>query len=82
MPSDTATDPEAIDFDGVILLPAMCRLLKTGDDAIRQRLKEGTFPVLPLRGVDHRLRWWGPAVKRWLDEQGGAAPAPAAKEAP
>jgi hypothetical protein len=74
MSTDTVTDDDAIDFEGVILLPAMCRLLKTGDDAIRQRLKEGTFPVPPLRGVDHRLRWWGPAVKRWLDEQSAPAP--------
>lgn len=63
---------ETIDFAGVILLPAMCRLLQTGPDAITRRVKEGTFPVPPLRGVDNRLRWSGPAVRRWLEDNGGA----------
>lgn len=63
-------DSQEIDFDGVILLPALCRLLQTGPDTIRQRVRAGTFPIPPLRGVDNRLRWSGPAVKRWLEGNG------------
>jgi len=80
MSSDTVTDDDAIDFDGVIMLRQLCRLLKTGDDVIRLRVREGTFPVPPLRGVDSRLRWWGPAVKKWLDAQGPTPDAPAKEE--
>ena len=59
------------DFSGVISIDEMTVLLRTTDVVIRRRLKDGTFPIPPIAGVDapqrRRLRWWGPAVKAWLD---------------
>jgi hypothetical protein len=62
--------PDDFDFAGVLLLSDMSRLLKTGEETIRRRLRDKTFPIPPLAGVDHRLRWAGPVVQRWLVQNG------------
>jgi hypothetical protein len=59
-----------IDYDGTLLIADMCRVLKTSDNTIRRRLKAGTFPIPPLDGIDNRLRWSGPVVRRWLEKNG------------
>lgn len=73
--ADTHTDPapeplEPIDYDGTLLIADMVRVLKTSDMTIRRRLRAGTFPIPTLPGVDNRLRWSGPVVKRWLERNG------------
>jgi len=68
----TATD--TIDFEGILFLDDICKLLQTSDETVRRRLNEKTFPIPPLPRVDNKLRWSGPVVKRWLDENGGTAP--------
>jgi predicted DNA-binding transcriptional regulator AlpA len=70
MPNDPR-DPDSIDFEGILYLDDLCRLLGTGGDTIRRRLKENTFPIPPLPGgIDNRLRWSGPLVRRWIRENG------------
>ena len=75
--ADVVTDTIAaavvnpIDYAGTLLIADMVRVLKTSDNTIRRRLKAGTFPIPPLDGLDNRLRWSGPVVKRWLDRNGG-----------
>lgn len=69
-----ALNTDAIDFDGTLLITDMCRVLKTSDETIRRRLREGTFPIPTVKGIDNRLRWAGPVVKRWLDENGPELP--------
>jgi hypothetical protein len=61
---------DPIDYGGTLLIADMVRVLKTSDNTIRRRLKAGTFPIPPLDGIDNRLRWSGPVVKRWLDRNG------------
>lgn len=62
-----------IDYDGTLLIGDMARVLQTSHDTIRRRLRAGTFPIPPLRGIDRRLRWSGPVVRRWLDRNGPLA---------
>lgn len=59
-----------IDYTGTLLIADLCRVLNTSDNTIRRRLRAGTFPIPPLRGIDNRLRWSGPVVKRWLEKNG------------
>jgi len=59
-----------IDYDGTLMIGDMVRVLNTSDNTIRRRLKAGTFPIPPLDGIDNRLRWSGPVVKRWLERNG------------
>jgi hypothetical protein len=66
----TAVHVDPIDYAGTLLIADMVRVLKTSDNTIRRRLKAGTFPIPPLDGIDNRLRWSGPVVKRWLDRNG------------
>ncbi len=66
-------DLTPIDFDGTLLIDDMCRLLQTSDETIRRRLRDGTFPIPLLPGIDNRLRWAGPVVRRWLDANGPRA---------
>ena len=48
----------------------MVRVLNVSDQTIRRRLAAGTFPIPRLEGIDNRLRWSGPVVKRWLERNG------------
>lgn len=64
-------DSHPIDFEGVLLLPDLCRVLKTSEATIRRRLRNGVFPIPVLSGIDERgLRWSGPVVRRFLDAGG------------
>jgi hypothetical protein len=67
-----ATDTAAIDFDGILRIEDLCKLLQTSKGTIRRRLREGTFPIpdLPRAGLDYKRRWAGPVVRRWLAENG------------
>jgi hypothetical protein len=67
---DAAGHLEPIDYAGTLLIADMVRVLKTSDNTIRRRLRAGTFPIPPLDGIDNRLRWSGPVVKRWLERNG------------
>lgn len=70
MASDTR-DSDSIDFEGILQIDDLCRLLETSGDTIRRRLKSNTFPIPPLPGgIDNKLRWSGPIVRRWIDENG------------
>ena len=74
-----ANDPlptDSIDFEGILRIDDICKLLQTSDETIRKRLNDNTFPIppLPRRGIDNKLRWSGPVVRRWLDENGGTLP--------
>jgi hypothetical protein len=62
------------DYTGVLLLADMSRLLRTSAQTIEVAVRNGTFaiPTLPRQGIDRRLRWSGPVVKRWLDANGNA----------
>jgi predicted DNA-binding transcriptional regulator AlpA len=71
MAANEPLQTDTIDFDGILLIDDLCRLLQTSDDTIRKRLKDKTFPIPPLPGgIDNRLRWAGPVVRRWIDENG------------
>jgi len=72
MAADDSTATDSIDFDGILRIEDLCRLLQTSDETIRKRLKENTFPIppLPRRGIDNKLRWAGSTVRRWIDENG------------
>jgi predicted DNA-binding transcriptional regulator AlpA len=71
MAANEPIQTDTIDFDGILLIDDLCRLLQTSDDTIRKRLKDKTFPIPPLPGgIDNRLRWAGPVVRRWIDENG------------
>lgn len=75
MATDTNTTEPPIDYDGVLCIDELSRILKTGEATIRRRLKDKTFPIPPLPGgIDNRFRWAGPVVRRWLDENGGTLP--------
>ncbi len=63
-------EPPPINYDGTLMIGDMCRVLNTSDNTIRRRLQAGTFPIPPLKGIDNRLRWSGPVVKRWLEKNG------------
>lgn len=75
MAADAPNPTDSIDFDGILRIDDLCRLLQTSDETIRKRLKEKTFPIPPLPGgIDKKLRWAGPIVRRWLDENGQLGP--------
>lgn len=68
---DTTPAPlPPIDFEGTLLIADMVRVLHVSDQTIRRRLQAGTFPIPRLIGLDNRLRWSGPVVKRWLERNG------------
>jgi transcriptional regulator with XRE-family HTH domain len=75
-------DAEPIDYGGALLIADMVRVLKTSDNTIRRRLRAGTFPIPPLDGIDNRLRWSGPVVKRWLDRNGPTDGRPLVRQKP
>jgi len=61
---------EVSEFDGVIFLRELAETLRASEETIRRAVKAGRFPIAPLDGIDNRLRWWGPSIKRWLDGGG------------
>lgn len=71
MAAEDPTTTDSIDFEGILRIDDLCRLLQTSDETIRKRLKDKTFPIPPLPGgIDNKLRWAGPIVRRWIDENG------------
>lgn len=58
------------DYGGALLLADVARVLRTSPSTIRRRVQAGTFPIPPLPGIDNRLRWSGPVIKRWLEKNG------------
>ena len=67
-----ATD--TINFDGALRLADIARVLQRHHSTIRKQLANKTFPIphLPRTGRSE-LRWSGPVVRRWLEENGGAS---------
>ena len=72
MAVDDPAATDSIDFEGTLLIDDLCKLLQTSDETIRRRLKEKTFPIppMPRSGIDNKLRWAGPIVRRWIEDNG------------
>ena len=42
---------------GVLFHADVAARLRCSPDTIRRRLRDGTFPVAPIPGIDHRVRF-------------------------
>ena len=48
---------------GVLFLADVAERLRCSPDTIRRRLRDGTFPVAPIPGIDHRVRFPAAAIE-------------------
>ena len=48
---------------GVLFLRDVAERLRCSPDTIRRRLRDGTFPVAPIPGIDHRMRFPTAAIE-------------------
>ena len=71
MTQDALTRLEAL--PDVLTLSELARVLRCSESTSKRRLRDGVFPIPPLRGLDKRTRFAKAAVLRYLD-LGGRAP--------
>ena len=54
------------DWPLVLFIGDVAELLRCSPSTIKRRLRARTFPVLPLPGIDKRLRWSRESIERYL----------------
>lgn len=65
--AQTRTRLRLEDCKDILTIEELASVLLTSDTTIKRRLRDGTFPIAPLLGIDKRKRWSRTAVQRYLD---------------